>query len=189
MTQSRTVTTYPGWLDTGNPQLVTPDPSGDAGSGRYHATVVIPVGAVAGVWDANVDAADQATNATQESTTVNVADSNPIDTTEVPQMIDGQVTTTTAPSTLTVTLHLQSIRDEASVVAVGVTDPAMGSFDLNLSSGTDTDGTWQVTLHTSASDIGNWSVNDVAVMDRFGIWHDLPAGDLANITGRSYTIS
>jgi hypothetical protein len=123
------------------------------------------------------------------SDSVNVVDSGPIDTTQLPHVIDGQVSTTGSPTALTVTLHLKTARDEISQASVGVTDPALGSVDLNLVSGTDTDGTWQATVHSSAANVGDWSVNGVSIVDRLGVYHDVAAGDLANITGRNYTIS
>ena len=189
-TQSRTVTTYPGWLDTGNPQLVTPDSNGAAGNGLYRATIVVPVGSAAGDWVADVSAVDAAYNRSESYSTVNVADSFPIDVTDVPHLIDGEVSATPTPSTLTVRLHVQSARDEISVVAVGITNPGapFGAFDLQLSSGTDTDGVWQETLTVPSNDIGNWSLDSVDVMDKFGVWHSL-SGDLSVVTGRTWTTS
>jgi hypothetical protein len=189
LTQYRSVTTYPDWLDTGNPQLVTPDGSGVVGSGTYRATLVVPVGAAPGTWFLHIRAIDAAENQTVFSDSVNVVDSRPIDTTQLPHVIDGQVSTTGSPTALTVTLHLKTARDEISQATVGVTDPALGSVDLNLVSGTDTDGTWQATVHSSAANVGDWSVNGVSIVDRLGVYHDVAAGDLANITGRNYTIS
>jgi hypothetical protein len=65
-------------------------------------------------------ASDQAFNRTDSSVPVTVVGSDPIHSSDVPALIDGHVSTTT--SSLTVSLHLQSIRDEVGDWSVnGVT--------------------------------------------------------------------
>jgi hypothetical protein len=90
---------------------------------------------------------------------------------------------------VTVRLNLRSIRDETRVLAVGVTLPSgqVWGFDLDLVSGTDTDGTWQATFELPPAQAGSWSISDVGSIDRLGVWHHLSAGDLARITGSTWT--
>jgi hypothetical protein len=90
-----------------------------------------------------------------------------------------------------VSLHLRSVRDEVGVVAVGIAAPAksIGQFDLELVSGTDTDGVWQQTLHTSAGDVGAWALTSVDTLDKNGVWNHVPADELANISGNTWTTS
>jgi hypothetical protein len=40
-----------------------------------------------------------------------------------------------------------------------------------------------------ADETGNWSVSSVGLQDRLGILRWIPAGDLAKITGGTWTIS
>ncbi len=120
---------------------------------------------------------------------MNVADSRPI--TDAPGLTDGAVTAGPTPSTRTVSLHLQSTRDEVSAVAVGITDP--NGIDvgpnLTLSRGTATDGIWQATVDVPGGVVGNWSLNSVGVIDRLGVRRVLPDSDLSKITDRTWTTS
>jgi hypothetical protein len=190
--QQHSVRNAPDFWDSGNPELVTPDGSGVAGSGRYQATIVMPRGSAAGGWFAEIRAIDAAFNETDHDLNTNVVDSNPIAITDVPQLIDGAVTAGASPTTRTVSMHLRSTRDEANNVEVAVTDPSgvtVGS-DLQLASGTDTDGIWQGTIDVPADKVGQWSVSDVSVADRLVIqWHQIPSSDLAKIIGRTWTTS
>ena len=183
------------WL-SGNPQLITPDSSGADGSGRYRATMVLPVGSAPGWWVANITALDQAGNQAEPSASVKVIDSRPI--TDIPRLVDGDVSPGSTPGLKTVRLHLTSTRDEVTTVIVTITPPSgeNGGFDADLVTGTVTDGIWQGTFDVPADEVGNWSVSDIGVIDRLGVWRnhsgkrpsenlrshlDNPIGDLAQL--------
>jgi hypothetical protein len=188
-TQTHTVTTFPGFWDSGNPELVTPDPNGDSGSGHYRATIVMPVGSAAGSWFANIRAIDQAYNTTVPYATMNVIDARPF--TDVPRLTGGQVTTGGTPGNKTFQFQVASAHAEVDNIAVNVRYPAGDGtgFDPNFVSGTTTNGVWQVTLNLPTEEIGTYSITDISIEDRFGIWHNVPAGDLAKVSGRTWTIS
>ena len=185
--QTHTATTFPGWLDTGNPQLITPDSRGADGSGRYRATIVLPVGSAPGWWFANIRAIDRANNQTMPYAQMRVVDSNPI--TDVPQLVDGQVSAGSTPGPKTIRLHLTSTRDEVSIVSVGITHPSGDGVGVNpeLVTGSATDGVWQGVFDVPADETGNWSISSVSVIDRLGVVRQLLPAELAVITGRTWT--
>ncbi len=185
-TQEHTVLASSDW-QAGNPQLITPNAQGADGSGRYQATIVLPVGSAPGWWYANVRAVDLAGNQTVPYVTTNVIDTKPI--TDIPRLVDGEVSPGSTPGPKTVRLHLTSTRDEVTTVSPEITHPsgATGGFDLELVSGTATDGVWQGTFDVPADEIGNWSLSGVGVFDRLGVVREIPAADLATVSGRTWT--
>ncbi len=185
--QSQDIRTSAGQWLTGDPQLIAPDSSGADGSGRYRATLVLPVGSKAGWWGVNLTVVDQAANQTDPYTWEKVTDSKPI--TDIPRLTGGEVIAGPTQSTKTVKVHLTSTRDEVTVVGAEITKPSgeMGGANLELVTGTDTDGVWQGTFDVPADESGNWSLSAIDVIDRLGVWRTIPASDLATISGRTWT--
>ena len=71
-------------------ELVTPDPNGNPGDGRYHASFVLPAGSAPGTWFTSVNTQDNQLNGSSAYSTLQVTDPHPI--TALPEIVEGSAT-------------------------------------------------------------------------------------------------
>jgi hypothetical protein len=173
-------------------QLVTPDPNGNPGDGRYHASFVLPAGSAPGTWFTSVNTQDNQLNGSSAYSTLQVTDPHPI--TALPEIVEGSATQAVAGGPATVSLHVVSPADippnqELSVELVGPHGQT-SDWGLPFSSGSARDGiwSWRITLPAGAA-AGTWSIATVGLGDALGRTIFIDAGDSPVLAGISFTVS
>ena len=177
-----------GQQQMAQPVLVTPSATGADGSGRYEATVTLPVGSAPGSWHVGIFARDKLMNDSAVQVPVNVIDHNPI--TSNPQLVSLSRTAGADVRTQTYTAHVTSARAPVTELDIQVTSADIQQFAngyFTLVSGTALDGVWTATVQLPTNaEAGTWSVSELSIHDSLGT--PIPVLSPA-VNGGDFTVS